>query len=145
MKLEKLLTNISTVAVCGSLDIEIDKIVFDSSQIVKNCMFVCLDGSMSDGHNFVDFAVAKGAVAVVCQKEFFSTLATTIQVKDTRVALSLLAINFFDNPSKSLKIVAVVGTNGKSSTAYITSKLLNDAGKNCGLIGTIYYEYNNIK
>lgn len=145
MKLEKLLSSVNAVSVRGNLDIEIDNIVFDSNKVNKNSLFVCLNGGRCDGHCFAQLAIANGAVAVVCQKDIFSTCATIVRVKDTRQTLSLIASEFYGNPAKKLNIISVVGTNGKSSTAYITSKLLNDSGKNCGLIGTMYYEYNGKK
>lgn len=145
MNLEKLLEGVEIVKTNGNDKINIEKIVFDSASVEKNCLFICLDGHNSDGHDFASYAVTNGAIAVVCENDFTASSACVVKVKDSRKAMAIIAGNFYGNPARSLKIVSVVGTNGKSSTAYIASKLLAGGGKKCGLIGTMYYEIGNEK
>ncbi len=142
MKLEKLLAGLDNLQIFGDKNIEITSIAFDSGQVKNGSIFFCLKGSKLDGHNFADIAISKGAVAVVCSQDIYSSV-TTIKVKDTRQALSIASSNFYGNPCKKLKIIGVVGTNGKSSTAYIIQQLLIGGGYKCGLVGTMYCEWGD--
>lgn len=142
MKLEKLLKGLDKCQIFGDKQVEITSLAFDTTQVTKGSIFFCLKGSNLDGHIFVDIAIAKGAVAVVCSQDIYSSV-TTIKVKDTRKALSIVSSNFFGNPSEKLKIIGVVGTNGKSTTAYIIQRLLLTGGYKCGLVGTMYCEWGN--
>lgn len=125
----------------GAGDREINSIKINSAQVGEGDCFICLSGSKCDGHNFADEAVAKGAKAVVCESDYANPLATVIRVDDTRKAYALMSANYYGNPSDRLKIITVVGTNGKSTTAYLIKELLSRNGKACGLIGTMYYEF----
>lgn len=145
MKLKDLLQNIVIENIVGDLDTEISSICFDSSKAQEGCLFVCLKGKRCDGIAYADIAIAKGAKAVICACNYTCRSTTVVKVANTRRALSELAINFYNNPAQRLKIIGVVGTNGKSTTAYIIAQLLRKGGKNVGLIGTMYYEYNDKK
>lgn len=116
-------------------NIEIDKIAISSNDCAKGSLFVCLKGSNLDGHNFASDAVKKGASAIVCEKKLNVSVPQII-VTNTRKALAKIAANFFDNPAKQLKIIAITGTNGKTSTCYIIRSILEKNKKKCGLIGT---------
>lgn len=143
MLLEKLLKNCNVEASYGNTDIEIKNIKINSQDIEEGDCFICLSGSRADGHNFANEAVAKGAKAVICVSDYVNPLVTVIRVDDTRKAYSVMAANYYGNPADSLKIITVVGTNGKSTTAYLIKELLQRNRINCGLIGTMYYEYND--
>ncbi|MDE6189817.1 MAG: UDP-N-acetylmuramoyl-L-alanyl-D-glutamate--2,6-diaminopimelate ligase [Clostridia bacterium] len=145
MLLSKLLQNCDIVDTCGELDIQVEKVKINSREVNEGDCFICLVGSNSDGHNFANEAIARGAKAVICCHDYANTLATVVRVKDTRKAYSVIASNFYGNPSQKLKIITVVGTNGKSTTAYVIKELLQRNGISCGLIGTMYYEYNDVK
>lgn len=140
MLLKELLKGIKA-EITGDENTEIKNIKINSSQVEKGDCFICLAGSKSNGHDFADEAVAKGAAAVICESEYVNPLVTVAKVKSTRRAYSVTESNFYNNPSESLKIVTVVGTNGKSTTAYLIKELLERNGISCGLIGTMYYEY----
>ncbi|MGN0789798.1 MAG: UDP-N-acetylmuramoyl-L-alanyl-D-glutamate--2,6-diaminopimelate ligase [Christensenellales bacterium] len=141
MLLSNLLENVEVESVNGSVDIAVQNVAFDTKDVVQGSVFVCLKGHTTDGHLFVDIALAKGAVAIVCGREVYAGETTVVKVKDTRIALAVMASNFFGNPCKRLKIIGVIGTNGKSTTAYLIHKMLSDNGVPCGLIGTMYVEY----
>ncbi len=142
MKLEKLLAKLDKYQIFGDKDIEITSIAFDTGQVKNGSIFFCLKGSKLDGHNFADIAISKGAVAVVCSQDIYSSV-TTVKVKDTRQALSIVSSNFYGNPCEKLKIIGVVGTNGKSTTAYIIQQLLLGGGYKCALVGTMYCEWGD--
>lgn len=145
MLLSKLLERCDVASISGETDIQIDQIKINSKDINEGDCFICLVGSRSDGHNFANEAIARGARAVICCNDYANSLATVIKVDDTRKAYSVIASNYYGNPSEKLKIITVVGTNGKSTTAYIVKELLERNGISCGLIGTMYYEYNGVR
>lgn len=139
MKLYKLLQG---VAECGDCrDTEVSGISVNSVKVKKGDIFICLEGSSGDGHAYCDEAIDAGAAAVVCSKYIGEKRVPVIKVADTRKAYALISSNFFGNPSADMHIITVTGTNGKSTTAYVTAKLLEAGGYKTGLIGTMYYEY----
>lgn len=145
MLLRKLLERCDIENVSGDLDIQVEKIRINSREVEEGDCFLCLVGGRSDGHNFANEAIARGAKAVICCHDYSNALATVVKVADTRKAYSLMAANYYGNPSERLKIITVVGTNGKSTTAYIIKELLQRNGIECGLIGTMYYEYGDVR
>lgn len=130
-----LLDGLQIEEVVNNLPQDIDGIYSSSSEVKQGGLFVCLKGSTADGHDFAAQAAEKGAVAVVCEKKLDLPVCQIV-VKDARAALSLLAAKFFGEPAKSLKLISVVGTNGKTSTAFIISTVLNACGEKCALIST---------
>ena len=139
MKFSQLLQG---VAPCGNYgDVEVKGISVRSTDIGKGEVFVCMKGTGGDGHNYCKEAVAAGAAAIVCSDDVGLQPVPVVKVQNTRKAYALMSANFFGNPASSLRIVTVTGTNGKSTTAYVTAKLLEAGGFNVGLIGTMYYEF----
>ncbi|MBD5085989.1 MAG: UDP-N-acetylmuramoyl-L-alanyl-D-glutamate--2,6-diaminopimelate ligase [Clostridiales bacterium] len=145
MLLSKLLGGCDVLNINGDTDIQIEQIKINSREVNEGDCFICLVGVNSDGHNFANEAIARGARAVICCNDYSNSLATVVKVDDTRKAYSVIASNYYGNPSEKLKIITVVGTNGKSTTAYIVKELLERNGISCGLIGTMYYEYNGTR
>lgn len=141
MLLKKLLNGLST-EITGDDEVEIKGIKTNSEEVEQGDCFICLAGTKSDGHDFADEAVAKGAAAVICENDYANPMTVVVKTDSTRRAYSVTEANLYANPAESLKIIAVVGTNGKSTTAYLIKELLERNGKKCGLIGTMYYEYN---
>ena len=139
MKLERLLENIEYSVLSGSVDIEINKVNYDSRKVEKGDLFVCIKGFASDGHKYASQAKDKGATVIVCENDIDVDLEniTVIKVKDTRKALAMIGSNYYDNPSSKLKIIGVTGTNGKTTTAFMIKRILEEEGKKVGLIGTI--------
>lgn len=145
MRLKTLLKNCNIIDQKGNTDLDVNQIKIHSDKVCEGDLFICMSGSHTDGHMYANEAVANGAKVIVCNNDYINPLVTVIKVDDTRKAYSLISANFYGNPSEKLKIIAIIGTNGKSTTAYIIKELLQKNGINCGLIGTMYYEYGHIK
>lgn len=143
MKLSVLLQGVASVA--EGDDVGISGIATDSRKVRKGDMFICMQGAGGDGHAYVDDAIDAGAAAVLCTEDIGSKSVPVIKVGNARRAYALASAQFFGNPASGMKIVTVTGTNGKSTTAYITAKLLEAGGHKVGLIGTMYYEYGGKK
>lgn len=123
----------------GDVEIEVSSLVFDSRQVRPGSCFFAVRGTQVDGHRFIDAAVAQGAVAVVCQSlpATVSQGVTYIQVDDSARALGLMASAFYGNPSQSLKLVGVTGTNGKTTTATLLYQIVRLLGYKAGLLSTV--------
>ena len=139
MILSEILYKISLQAVSGKTDIEINKIVFDSRQIEKGSLFVAVGGTQVDGHQFITKAIELGASAVLCEHlpESLNEEITYIQVENSARAMGFAAANFYQHPSKKLKLVGVTGTNGKTSIATLLFRLFRQLGYRCGLLSTV--------
>ncbi|MFM1754764.1 MAG: hypothetical protein RLZZ236_1703 [Bacteroidota bacterium] len=137
--LKDILYKVAIEAVKGSTEITIGKIDFDSRKIVQNDVFVAIRGTISDGHDFISKAIELGAKAIVCDAlpETIVEGITYLQVKDTNTALAVMAANYFDHPSRKLKLVGVTGTNGKTTIASLLYQLYKKAGYKVGLLSTV--------
>ena len=140
--LSTLLQHVPVIRQQGSADnITIEKITFDSRQAGPNVLFVAIEGTQTDGHQYIQQAIEAGAAAVVCQQwpETLpeSSLSAIVQVADSAEALGLLAAAFYDFPSKELQVVGITGTNGKTTTATLLYKLFMAAGYQTGLLSTV--------
>ena len=137
--LKDILYKVAIEAVKGSTEITIGKIDFDSRKIVQNDVFVAIRGTISDGHDFISKAIELGAKAIVCDAlpETIVEGITYLQVKDTNTALAVMAANYFDHPSRKLKLVGVTGTNGKTTIASLLYQLYKKAGNKVGLLSTV--------
>lgn len=140
MLLSKLLTGIEYTT--KQNDISVSSITNDTRQIEKNSLFVCMKGIKFDGHSLAHQALGLGAVAVLCEQDL--GLENQIIVSSTREAYAILCGNFFGNPSQSLKLIGVTGTNGKTTITYLLKHILETAGKKVGLIGTIQNEIGDM-
>ena len=148
MRLDRLLSGWGGVEVVGSTAVEITAVGHDSRPVVPGSLFVCIRGLRQDGHAFIADAAARGAVAVVVERDP-RTLAippgtTVLRVRDSRVALAVAARRFFGNPSASLRVIGVTGTNGKTTTTYLAEAILSAAGRAVGLLGTIEYRCGKV-
>jgi UDP-N-acetylmuramoyl-L-alanyl-D-glutamate--2,6-diaminopimelate ligase len=123
---------------------EVSGITCDSRKVVPGNLFFALPGSLDDGSRHVEEAARKGAVAVVCQVELSSHGIPAIRVPSARAAMASAAAAYYGQPSRTLAVSGVTGTNGKSTTAWIIRHLCNTVGRPCGLIGTIRYELPGI-
>ena len=140
MKLLKdILYGVGLNAVSGDTNVLINQVHFDSRQIGMDDVFVAIKGLQVDGHQFIAKAIDAGVKAVVCEvmPEMVINGITYIQVKDSQQALAVMAANFYDNPSKNLKLVGVTGTNGKTTISTLLYNLFKSAGYKVGLISTI--------
>ncbi|MEG2597666.1 MAG: Mur ligase domain-containing protein, partial [Oscillospiraceae bacterium] len=131
MLLSSLLKNVSVLS--DYLDGDAKNIVNDSRMVEAGDVFVCIDGATTDGHDYADAALKKGAVAIVCERNL--EIERQILVNDTHSAYSKMAANFYGNPSQKLRLIGVTGTNGKTTTTMLIKRILTSIGKTVGLIG----------
>ncbi len=127
-------------------EIEIRAIQYDSRRVERSDLFVAIRGAAFDGHKFINEAVGRGAVAVVLEDDsmmpdalFIHAGVAKIVVGESRKALAIMAGNFYDHPSRKLRLIGVTGTNGKTTTTHLIRSILEAAGEKVGLIGTIGY------
>ncbi len=118
---------------------DITSIEFDSRMVQDGSLFVATRGTLTDGHNYIESAVERGAKVVVCEELPAVKLSGIeyIEVEDSHSALSHLAAEFYDFPSKQIKLVGVTGTNGKTTTATLLYNLFTTLGYKCGLLSTV--------
>ena len=133
MKLSELLKNVKTTS--EYQDREVKDITDKSSEISKDCVFVCIKGAHFDGHSVAEQALADGAAAVVVERDL--KLPNQILVDNTRDAYSRICAAFYGNPADSLKLIGVTGTNGKTTTTFLIKNVLDELGIKAGLIGTV--------
>ncbi len=128
----------------GSADVTISAIVFDSRKVVPDCLFVAVRGTVVDGHNYIEQAVKGGAKAIICEElpAHVTGEADFLMVPNSAVALGIVSANFYDNPSRKLKLVGVTGTNGKTTVATLLYQLFRDLGYKCGLLSTVENQIN---
>src|SRR5256712_1212981 len=140
MQLKTLAGAIPVRQVIGPLDRTVESIAYDSRRVQKNGLFVALRGEKNDGHEFIGQAIEKGAAVIVAEREEKHPRATCVVVENTRSALADLAAIFYGRPAQRLKLAAVTGTNGKTTTTFLIKHICEKAGLRCGLIGTVRYE-----
>lgn len=138
MILKKLLEGLNYKEIDGRVDIEISKITYDSRNVKKGDLFICIEGFDKDGHDFAKMAGENGAVAMIVTKKVENPKNSTIvYVENTREAMSFLADKFYDHPSKKLSLIGVTGTKGKTTTTYMIKSILSNNTSKVGLIGSI--------
>ncbi|MEJ5226327.1 UDP-N-acetylmuramoyl-L-alanyl-D-glutamate--2,6-diaminopimelate ligase [Thermodesulfovibrio sp.] len=129
--------------IIGKIDLDFKKVKCNSKEIDEGDLFVAIVGQNSDGHEFIDEAINKGASVIVYEKSRYSPTRrddlTWIGVEDSRDALAWIASLYYGNPSQRLHLIGITGTNGKTTTSYLVREILNGYGKKTGLIGTIRY------
>jgi len=141
-KLSELLRGAEATLPSAADRIEIQLVTCDSRRVEKGALFFALHGAKADGNTFIEDAVKRGAVAIASEKpapQKFSRGVAWIQVKDARKALAITSANFFDHPAYALQLVAVTGTNGKTTTASLVDAIVKASGARTGLFGTIAY------
>ena len=140
MRLTQLLKNVQVHESHGNLAVEVGQIRFDSRAVQPGDVFVAVRGAQVDGHQFIDKAIEKGAVAVVQQLAVSSWQVANViavQVEDSAEVLGQMASNYFNNPSNDLQLIGITGTNGKTTTVTLLWQLFTRLGFKCGLIGTV--------
>ncbi len=125
--------------VIGTTNLAIEKVCFDSREVAKFSVFVAVEGTTVNGHHYIEKAIELGAIAIVCEalpKELHENV-TYVKVSSSAESLAHIAANFYDNPSEKLKVIAVTGTNGKTSIVTMLFELFTKLGYNCGMLSTV--------
>src|SRR6266436_5399142 len=140
MQLKSFLNATPVRQVIGPLDRQVENIAYDSRRVQRHTMFVALRGEKTDGHQFIGQAIDKGASVIVAEREQKDPRVTCLVVENTRTALADFSATFYGHPARKLKLAAVTGTNGKTTTTFLIKHICENAGSRCGLIGTVRYE-----
>lgn len=142
MKLKDIIEGIGVVNTFGDVEKEIDSIFTDSRKCTAGSLFIAVKGVDNDGHSFIGKAIENGASVIIFEEEESAALirekgATGIQISNSRIAVALVADNFYDHPSSKLYLIGVTGTNGKTTIATLLYQLFTSMGYGCGLLSTI--------
>jgi UDP-N-acetylmuramoyl-L-alanyl-D-glutamate--2,6-diaminopimelate ligase len=137
--LKDILYKVPIERVVNSTSVEINALQFNSKLIEANDIFIAINGSVVNGHDYIDSAIKQGAIVVICEVLPVETEKniTYVVVNDSSVALAVMASNYFENPSSNLKLVGVTGTNGKTTIATLLYQLFKKAGYKVGLLSTV--------
>lgn len=147
MQLDSLLAAAEPLAILGSTARPVSGIVYDSRRVGPGAVFVAIAGFTVDGHDFVGQARERGAAAVVVQRDRLARPAgwdpdrtAWVEVADTRLALSALAAAWHGHPAQTMRVIGVTGTDGKTTTSYMTCAVLDGGGAVTGLMGTVQFK-----
>jgi UDP-N-acetylmuramoyl-L-alanyl-D-glutamate--2,6-diaminopimelate ligase len=138
-QLKDILFGVPLQSVSGSTAVQISGVAFDSRFVTHQSLFVAIKGSHHDGHTHISDAVQNGAVAVLCEKlpDVLIDKVVYISCENTRKALAIVASQWYNTPSKALKLIGITGTNGKTSVATMVYQLFEKMGFATGLISTV--------
>lgn len=117
-------------------DVEVQKIEYDSRKVQKGDLFACVVGMTTDGHEYAQSAIEKGAAALLVER-LLPINIPQVQVENSRKAMALAACRYYDFPARKMKMCGVTGTNGKTTTTYMLKSIAEAAGDKAGLVGTI--------
>jgi UDP-N-acetylmuramoyl-L-alanyl-D-glutamate--2,6-diaminopimelate ligase len=128
------------IADAQALELACSGVTYDSRRVEPGSVFVALRGQKADGMAFVPQAISAGAAAIVAEQPAPPGVRVPwVVVRNARLALALLAAEFFEHPSRQMQVVGITGTNGKTTTAYLVNAIFEAAGVRCGLMGTVTY------
>jgi UDP-N-acetylmuramoyl-L-alanyl-D-glutamate--2,6-diaminopimelate ligase len=122
----------------GAPDVEITGLAYSTADVAAGSLFFCVPGFRADGHDFAPAAIERGAAALVCERSLGLDVPEVV-VPSVREAMGPIASRFYGEPTRELKVVGITGTNGKTTTAFLTRAILEATGTQCGLIGTVKY------
>jgi len=157
MRLRQLLADLPTAQISGPTDIEITSLAYDSRAVQPGSLFIAINGFHTDGRAFIPQALARGAVAVVVQSgtgdgatsaaqrgvttgDREGESPNTITVENTRTALAPIAAAFYDHPGAAMRVIGITGTDGKTTTTFLTSAVLEAGARSTGMIGTVDFK-----
>lgn len=137
--LKEILYKVGITEVVGTTNVAVEHITFDSRDVKPFTLFVAQKGTQVDGHKFIAKAIENGAHVIVCEElpETFQQGVNYVKVANSSSALAYIAANFYDNPSEALKVVAVTGTNGKTSVVTLLHQLFQNLGFKVGMLSTV--------
>ena len=147
MNLQRLLQRLKVISSIGGLDREIAGIASDHRAVKPGYTFICYEGVKVDGHAFIPRAIQNGAIAIVAENlppQDLPAEVTYIQTPNGRIALSLIAANWYGNPASRLKLIGITGTNGKTSTAHLAHAIFEMAGMSSAIMGTVSHCYGDV-
>jgi len=144
VRLAALAAEIGGARVVGDPAVEIESLAYDSRKVEPGTLFFCVPGEKVDGHEFAAGAVEAGAVALVVERELELDVAQVV-VADARAAMAPLAARFWGDPTSELRVVGITGTNGKTTTAFLAREILQAAGIQTGLLGTVQQVVGGVK
>lgn len=136
VRLKKILKNLDIIESKNFKNYNIKAITHISKDVIKDSIFICIQGNNFNGNDYIDCAIKSGAKCIVTEQDCNIVNVCIIKVKDTRLAMSVLAKNFYNNACDDMCIIGIIGTCGKTSTSMIIAKLLNNSANNIGVIGT---------
>ncbi|MEX2107357.1 MAG: UDP-N-acetylmuramoyl-L-alanyl-D-glutamate--2,6-diaminopimelate ligase [Solirubrobacterales bacterium] len=136
MKLRDLITGADVTGTRGDIAVEISDLAYDSRRVGPGTLFFCVPGEKADGHEFAAAAVEAGAAGLVVERELELDVPQVV-IADARASMAPLAARFWGDPTAELGVVGVTGTNGKTTTAFLIREVLEAAGVQCGLLGTV--------
>lgn len=139
MILKNLLKDISYEIIQGTDTIEINNLCWDSRRVKPNSLFICVKNKNVDRHDFAIDALSKGALALIIEHQIpnIPEHITIIKVQNSKAAMAKIASAYYNNPSQKFNLIGITGTNGKTSTSYFISKILESVKRKVGIIGTI--------
>ena len=143
MNLKKILLGLENIKAKGEIDREVTAITNDSREVIDGSLFFAIKGFSNDGTQYIPTAIEKGAKVILVDDKFdlrsveIPADVTFVVVPDARYAMAICSCNFYDNPSRKLKLIGVTGTKGKTTTTYMMKEMLQKQGYKTGLIGTI--------
>ena len=145
MQLQDVLYGVGINNLVGKTNRVFSALTFDSREVQQGAVFFAVKGTLSDGHTFINQTIAAGATVIICEEipAEVNPEVTYIVVENTSVALGIMASNYYGNPSSSLKLVGITGTNGKTTIATILFKLFRSLGFHTGLISTVQNQVND--
>ena len=136
--LKDILSGVTVLSANGSVDVNVNAIVFDSRKAAEGTAFVAIKGTAVDGHSFIDGVIEKGCKVIIAEHEVNVPANVTLIVTDnSSKALALMATNFYNHPSEKLKLVGITGTNGKTTTTTLLFNLFLKLGYKSGLLSTV--------
>lgn len=144
MKLSQLIEGLNIINISGETSGEVSSLCFSADKCRAKSLFVAIPGLKNDGHDFIDEAISRGAQFIVYEKDRkIPSSVTAVKVPGSRRALGILSRNYFGDPSAGLTLIAVMGTNGKTTISYLLESIFKEAGLKCGVLGTVNYRYND--
>lgn len=141
MKLIDLIDELELIKINGEIGIDVKGLCTDSRKVRNGDLYLCFKGENVDMHNYIKDAENNGAVAIVCEREI-ETVLPFVVIQNVRKSLSAIAKKFYESPDDKLKIVGVVGTNGKTTITYMLKSIFEYSQKKCGVIGTLGISYS---
>ncbi len=145
MELNKLLTTAEILNVVGSCNVDICRLDYDSRTVSQQSLFFALPGVQADGFDYIPQAIRNGAVAVICARvpENCPGHVCFVQVANVRLAMALIAAEFYGQPTVGVPVIGVTGTNGKTSITYLLEAILKQAGFRPAVFGTVEYRFES--